>query len=88
MLHFFAAPRLALNPDPHFLDGFLCRESEVYFNAANGSQKSFTNDIEEFWKKIQDESGVKNCRLSEGASSSFCNSAKGVLNPKIAYRGE
>ena len=31
MLCFFAAPRLALNPDPHFLDGFQCLVSEISF---------------------------------------------------------
>jgi len=42
------------------------------------------SDIEQFWKKIHDESGVKNCKLFEGVSPSSCNLARQVMNPKIA----
>ena len=31
----------------------------------------FANDIEQFWKKIRNEPGVKNFKLFEGDSSSF-----------------
>jgi len=31
----------------------------------------FANDFEPFWKKIQNESGVKNFKLFEGVSPSF-----------------
>jgi len=31
----------------------------------------FANDFEQFWKKIQNEAGVKNFKLSEGVSPSF-----------------
>jgi len=31
----------------------------------------FANDIEQFWKKIQNEPGVKNFKLFEGVSPSF-----------------
>jgi len=42
------------------------------------------SDIEQFWRKIHDESGVKNCKLFEGVSPSSCNLARRVMNPKIA----
>ena len=48
----------------------------------------FANDIEQFWKKIYDEPGVKNCKLFEGVSPSFCNLARRIENPKIAHRSE
>ena len=47
-------------------------------------KKSFVSDIEQFWRKIHDESGVKNCKLFEGVSPSSCNLARRVMNPKIA----
>jgi len=31
----------------------------------------FANEIEQFWKKIQNEPGVKNFKLFEGVSPSF-----------------
>ncbi len=46
------------------------------------------NDIEQFRKKTHDEAGVKNCKLSEGVSPSFCNLARLIVNPKIAHRSE
>jgi hypothetical protein len=46
------------------------------------------NNIEQFWKKIHDEPGVKNCKLFEGVSPSFCNLARPIVNPKIAHRSE
>jgi hypothetical protein len=42
------------------------------------------SDIEQFWRKIHDVSGVKNCKLFEGVSPSSCNLARRVMNPKIA----
>jgi hypothetical protein len=48
----------------------------------------FANDIEQFWRKIHDRPGVKNCKLFEGASPSFCDLARFIVNPKIAYRSE
>jgi len=42
------------------------------------------SNIEHFWRKIPDASGVKNCKLFEGVSPSSCNLARRVLNPKIA----
>jgi len=47
-------------------------------------KKSFVSDIEQFWRKIHDASGVKNCKLFEGVSPSSCNLARRVMNPKIA----
>jgi len=43
------------------------------------------SDIKEFWKKIHDVSGVKNCKLFAGVSPSFCNLIRRVMNPKIAW---
>jgi len=36
----------------------------------------FASDIEQFWKKIQIEPGVKNCKLFEGVSPRSCNLAR------------
>jgi len=36
----------------------------------------FASDIEQFWRKIQVEPGVKNCKLFEGVSPSSCNLAR------------
>ena len=46
-------------------------------------KKSFVNDIEQFWRKVHDASGVKNSKLFEGVSPSSCNLARRVMNPKI-----
>ena len=43
------------------------------------------SDIEQFWRKIHDASGVRNCKLFEGVSPSSCNLARRVMNPKIAW---
>ncbi len=45
------------------------------------------SDIEQFWRKIHDESGVKNYKLFEGVSPSYYNLARRVMNPKIAWGG-
>jgi hypothetical protein len=42
------------------------------------------SEIEQFWRKIHDESGVKNCKLFEELATSSCNLARRVMNPKIA----
>jgi len=46
----------------------------------------FANNIEQFWNKMQDKAGVKNCKLFEGISPSLaqgftpcCNLAKRIL---------
>jgi len=44
------------------------------------------SDIEQFWRKIHDASGVKNYKLFEGVSPSSCNLARRVMNPKISCR--
>jgi len=43
------------------------------------------SDIEQFWSKIHDASGVKNCTLFEGVRPDSCNLARRVMNPKIAW---
>jgi len=46
----------------------------------------FANDIEQFWKKIQNEPGVKNFKLFDPPQAeSSCNLARGIMNPKIAH---
>jgi len=47
-------------------------------------KKSFVSDIDQFWRKFYDASGVKNCKLFEGVIPSSCNLARRVMNPKIA----
>jgi len=49
------------------------------------SKKSFVSDIEQFWRKMHDASGVKNCKLFEGVRPSSCNLARRVMNPKIDW---
>ena len=44
------------------------------------------SEIEQFWKKIQIEPGVKNCKLFEAVRPSSCNLGRINLNPKNAHR--
>ncbi len=48
-------------------------------------KKSFASDIEDFWEKIHERLNVKNCKLFEGVSPSFCNLVKRFMNPKNAH---
>ena len=43
------------------------------------------SEIEQFWKKIQIEPGVKNCKLFEAVRPSSCNLVRINLNPKNAH---
>ena len=43
------------------------------------------SEIEQFWKKIQIELSVKNCKLFEAVRPSSCNLAKINLNPKNVH---
>jgi len=48
-----------------------------YLSILDGFVKShFANDIEQFWKKIQNQPGVEDFRLLEGAGPSFSNLAR------------
>jgi hypothetical protein len=59
-----------------------------YVTSQPVQKPGFENDIEQFWKTIYDEPGVKNCILFEGVSPSFCNLARRIENPKIVHRSE
>jgi len=46
-------------------------ENHLRFKFDRLVKSHFANDIEQFWKKIQNEPGVKNFKLFEGVSPSF-----------------
>ena len=78
--------RCRLDTDKVYLRS-LTENLKPQFLALMYSQKSFVRDIKQFWEKIHDEPGVKNCKLFEGFSPSSCNLARRIMNPKMACGG-